>query len=118
MEGTRPSTAVSVFPLTDAAVGALVCATITTMSVSFERPHTFAEGNWSSYMTEMGEHVENEKWDDLEALLEMEHPTLPGELEAFQALREAYKETGRELHVRIDPHNPNHIVPTGKAVIH
>lgn len=118
MEGIRSSTAVSVFPLTDAAVGALVYATITTMSVSFEQPHTFAEGNWSNYMAEMGEHVENENWDDLEALLEMEHPTLPGELEAFQALREASKETGRELHVHIDPRNPNHIIPTDEAAIH
>lgn len=81
------------------------------MSVSFEKPESIAKGNWSAYVFEMGDLAEHENWEDLEALLMMDHPLLPGEREAYDELMEALKKQGRHPRVQVDPNNPKHIIP-------
>lgn len=80
------------------------------MSVSFEQPHSVAEGNWSEYMFELGDLAEREQWDDLEELLLMPHPPVPGELEAYKELVAGLAKIGRQARVQIDPTNTNHII--------
>lgn len=81
------------------------------MSISFEKPETTAEGNWSEYMFELGDFAERKEWDDLEALLLIPHPLVPGEREAYDELAAAFAAEGRELRVQIDPRNYKHIIP-------
>lgn len=81
------------------------------MSISFEQPHSIAEGNWSEYMFELDDLAEREQWDDLEELLLMPHPPLPTELEAYGFLKAGLSKQGQKPRVHIDPNNPIHIIP-------